>query len=224
MAVSADAVAERLADIRRRITAAGGDVDAITVVAVTKDFGPDAVAAAVANGLDDCGENRAEQLVAKASSSASTVRWHYLGRVQRNKVSALAAHVSLWQALDRAAAGSEIAKRAPGASALVQVNVSGEPQKHGCPPDDVPVVVEDVRDQGLDVRGLMAVGSTGPPDAARPGFRLLHDLAEWLGLPIRSLGMSDDLEVAVQEGSTMVRIGRGLFGDRPRPEVRDLRR
>jgi PLP dependent protein len=224
MEVSAAVVAERLAEIRRRVTAAGGDVDAITVVAVTKDFGPDAVAAAVANGLDDCGENRAEQLVAKASSSASTVRWHYLGRVQRNKVSALAAHVSLWQAVDRPAAGAEIAKRAPGAAALVQVNVSGEPQKHGCPPDDVAVLVEDVRDQGLDVQGLMAVGPTGPPEAARPGFRLIRDLADRLSLPIRSMGMTDDLEVAVQEGSTMLRIGRGLFGDRPRPERRDLRR
>jgi PLP dependent protein len=224
MEVSADAVAERLADIRRRITAAGGNVSDIAVVAVTKDFGPDAVAAAVGNGLYDCGENRADQLVAKASSSERTVRWHYLGRVQRNKVSALASHVSLWQALDRTAAGAEIAKRAPGASALVQVNVSGEPQKHGCPPDDVAALVDGTRDQGLDVQGLMAVGPAGPPEAARPGFRLLRDLAEQLSLPIRSMGMTDDLEVAVQEGSTMLRIGRGLFGDRPRPEGRDLRR
>jgi pyridoxal phosphate enzyme (YggS family) len=224
MEVSADTVATRLADIRDRIAAVGGGADGITVVAVTKDFGPDAVEAAVANGLYDCGENRAEQLVAKASSAAPTVRWHYLGRVQRNKVAALAPRVRLWQALDRAAAGAEIAKRAPGAPALVQVNVSGEPQKHGCPPAAVPAVVDDIRGRGLDVQGLMAVGPTGPPEAARPGFRLLRDLAERLSLPIRSMGMTDDLEVAVQEGSTMLRIGRGLFGDRPRPEGRDLRR
>jgi uncharacterized pyridoxal phosphate-containing UPF0001 family protein len=75
---------------------------------------------------------------------------------------------------------------------------------------------------GLDVRGLMAVGTTGPPEAARTGFRTLASLADRLDLPVRSMGMTDDLEVAVQEGSTMLRIGRGLFG--PRPEGRDLRR
>ncbi len=226
MALTAESVAAGLADVRQRIETAGGDLERITVVAVTKDFGSDAVEAAVASGLVDCGENRADQLVTKAAAGAGgrAVRWHYLGSVQRNKVAKLAEHVDVWQAVDRFAAGEEIAKRAPRAHVLVQVNVSGERQKHGCSPDEAPALVEELRALDLDVEGLMAVGPTGPPEAARPGFRSLAALADQLQLPVRSMGMSDDLEVAVQEGSTMVRIGRALFGERPRPEGRDLRR
>jgi uncharacterized pyridoxal phosphate-containing UPF0001 family protein len=104
----------------------------------------------------------------------------------------------------------------------VQVNVSGERDKNGCRFDDAPALVDDLVARGLDVRGLMAVGPTGPPELARLGFRRLVELADRLGLPERSMGMTGDLEVAVQEGSTMVRVGTGLFG--PRPEPSDLRR
>jgi pyridoxal phosphate enzyme (YggS family) len=224
VALTAAAVGERLAVVRQRIARAGGGDRAITVVAVSKGFGVEAVAAAVANGLDDFGENRADELVRKAADANDAVRWHYLGNVQRNKVARLAPYVALWQAVDRVAAGQEIALRSPAARVLVQVNVSGEAQKHGCPPEDAPALVADLHEQGLDVQGLMAVGPTGPPEAARPGFRRLRHLADGLGLPVRSMGMTDDLEVAVEEGTTMLRIGRGLFGDRPRPEGRDLRR
>src|SRR4051812_1063511 len=129
MAITAEAVGERLAEIRQRIKMSGGDPDRITIVAVTKGFGIDAVEAAVANGLWDCGENRAAELLDKAPRGPAEVRWHYLGNVQRNKVAKLAEHVHVWQAVDRVAAGEEIAKQAPGARVLVQVNVSGEPQK-----------------------------------------------------------------------------------------------
>jgi pyridoxal phosphate enzyme (YggS family) len=214
----------RLAEIRDRITSAGGDWREITLVAVTKDFGPDAVEAAIAHGLNDVGENRAEQLVDKATAlaGAKALRWHYLARAQRSQVRKIAEYVDLWQAVDRVAAGQEIARRAPGAAVLVQVNISGEPQKHGAPADDVPELVDTLVALDLDVRGVMAVGPTGPPETARPGFRSLVALADRLALPVRSMGMTDDLEVAVQEGTTMLRIGRGLFG--PRPEGRDLRR
>jgi len=206
---------DRLADVRDRVERAGGDLDVITLVAVTKDFGADAVNAALDHGLVDVGENRADQLVEKAAAVTRDVRWHYLARVQRNKVHALAPHVSLWQAVDRVTAGEEIAKRAPGAAVLVQVNISGEPQKHGARDDEVPALVDALGSLGLDVRGLMAVGPTGPPEAARAGFRAITQLANRLALPVRSMGMTDDLEVAVQEGTTMLRIGRGLFGSRP---------
>jgi hypothetical protein len=212
----------RLGEIRDRITGAGGDPHSITLVAVTKDFGPDVINAAVHNGLADLGENRVDQLAAKAEAVTADVRWHYLGRVQRTQVRKIAAYVALWQAVDRIAAGEEIAKRAPGAAVLVQVNISGEAQKHGAAAHDIPQLVDDLSALGLDVRGLMAVGPTGRPEAARPGFKSLVALADRLALPVRSMGMTDDLEVAVQEGTTMIRIGRGLFG--PRPERRDLRR
>jgi len=225
--VTATELAGRLAGVHDRIRAAGGSPDEVTVVAVTKGFGADAVQAAATAGLADIGENYAQELEAKAealtSGPATTVRcrWHFLGHVQRNKVRRLASLVHLWQTVDRRSSGEEIAQRAPGARVLVQVNVSGEPAKNGCDFEEAPDLVHALRDLGLDVRGLMAVGPTGPPELARPGFRQLAALADQLGLAERSMGMTDDLEVAVQEGTTMVRVGRALFGPRPgRPDLR----
>jgi len=207
------AVVERLEQVRGRIAAAGGDPDAITLVAMTKGFGPDAVRAALAAGLDRIGENRAQELRAKAAE-IDGAQWHFLGRIQRNKVRGLAPLIVLWQSVDRAEVGEEIARRAPGASVLVQVNVSGEPQKGGCAPADTPGLVDRLRTLGLDVQGLMAIGPTGPPEAAREPFRALAAQARTLDLDHLSMGMTEDLEVAVQEGATMIRVGRGLFGPR----------
>jgi pyridoxal phosphate enzyme (YggS family) len=209
-------VSDRLAAVRRRITEAGGDPAAVTVVAVTKALPVDAVRAATAAGLHDVGENYAQEVLAKADQLGDEApRWHFLGRLQTNKVRHLAPHVRLWQSVDRAELVREIAKRAPGADVLVQVNLSGEAQKGGCSFDEVPFLVGLARDEGLDVRGLMGVGPAGPPAAARPGFDRLVGLASAMDLPVRSIGMSGDLEVAVAAGATMVRIGRDLFGPRP---------
>jgi pyridoxal phosphate enzyme (YggS family) len=218
-------VPERLALVRERIAAAGRDPDAVTVVAVTKGHGPEAVAAALAAGVVDIGENYAEELRRKheaVGAGPPAPRWHFLGHVQRRKVRSIAGTVHLWQGVDRRAAGAEIAARAPGASVLVQVNVSGEAAKNGCRPDETRGLVDEMRGLDLHVVGLMAMGPAGPPEAARPGFRHLAALADEIGLPERSMGMSDDLEVAVQEGATMVRVGRALFG--PRSPAPDLRR
>jgi PLP dependent protein len=220
-ATTAEVVA-RLADVRDRIAAAGGDPSAVEVVAVTKGFGVEAIAAATGAGLWDIGENYAQELLAKAAGVPAGVRWHFLGPVQRNKVAALAPLVALWQGIDRTAVGEAIARRAPGSRVLVQINVSGESAKAGCSPGDAPVLVEDLRRLDLDVAGLMAVGATGTPEEARPGFRILASLARQLELAVVSMGMSGDLEIAVEEGSTMVRIGRSLFG--PRPGTPRLRR
>ena len=225
MALTGLAVAERLEALRARIAAAGADPTRVGVVAVTKGHGPEAVAAALAAGLVDLGENYASELLSKhetVGAGPPAPRWHFLGHVQRRKVRSIAGAVHLWQAVDRFAAGAEIAARSPGASVLVQVNVSGEAAKNGCPPDDTRSLVEELLGLGLSVGGLMAMGPTGPPEAARPGFRLVTALADELGLPERSMGMSDDLEVAVQEGATIVRVGRALFG--PRSRARELRR
>lgn len=216
-------VAARVAEVRRRITAAGGTGRDIRIVAVTKGFGADAVRAAVAAGVLDVGENYADELVTKRGrAEVAGSRWHFLGRIQRNKVRRLAPAVDVWQTVDRYPAAEEIARRAPGARVMVQVNVSGEPQKNGCDLTEVPELVDDLRTLDLDVGGLMAVGPAGPPDGARHGYRQLTAMADLLELPERSMGMTDDLEVAVQEGSTMVRVGRALFGARSVPT--DLRR
>lgn len=233
-------VARRLDTLRARLAACGGT--GVEVVAVTKGFDHHAVRAALACGLADVGENYAQELVAKTEalgrgavtaealsrSGIEAPRWHFIGRLQRNKVRLLAPHVWLWQSIDRAEVGAEIARRAPGASVLVQVDISGEPQKGGCAPTEVPFLVRALGDEGLDVRGLMAVGPTGPPEASAEPFRRLVGLADELALPVRSIGMSGDLEVAVAAGSTMVRVGTGLFGPRPprgaAPAITDPRR
>jgi pyridoxal phosphate enzyme (YggS family) len=210
-----------VARIRERIAAAGGDVAAVRLVAVTKGLPADAVAAAVQAGVADVGESRPEELAAKADELAergiAPVRWHCIGRLQRRKVRVAAPLVDLWQSVDRLSLAAEIARHQPGAAVLVQVNVSGAEQQGGCPPARAASVVEGCTDLGLQVRGLMAIGAHGEPEAARPGFRLLRELADRLALPERSMGMSGDLEVAVQEGATMVRVGTALFGAAVRP-------
>jgi pyridoxal phosphate enzyme (YggS family) len=209
-------VADRLGRVRARIAAAGGD-DTVSVLAVTKGFGPAVVRTAVAAGLTELGENYAQELVAKADALGDelAVRWHFIGQLQRNKVKLLAPHVAVWQTVDRLKVGEAILARVHDPVVMVQVAISDEPRKGGCPPDDVAVLVGELQRRGVEVRGLMAVGATGPAEAARPGFRRLRRLADDLGLRDVSMGMSGDLEVAVEEGSTMVRIGTALFGPRP---------
>ena len=211
-------IVARAEGVRARIATAGGDPGAVTLVAVTKGFPPALAVAAAEAGLSDLGENYAQELVPKVDAvavSGATPRWHFLGNLQRNKVRALAPHVALWQSVDREALGAEIARRAPGASVLVQVNLSGEPQKGGCTRDEAAPLTEALAGLGLVVAGLMGVAPAGTPEDARPGFRWLRAEVDRLGLPTCSMGMSADLEVAVEEGTTMVRVGTGLFGSRP---------
>jgi pyridoxal phosphate enzyme (YggS family) len=213
--VDAGAVAANVHAVRERLVRAGGG-RAVRLLAVTKGFGVDAVRAAIAAGVHDIGESYVQEMEQKLPAFASTdLRWHMIGRLQRNKVRRVASAVHLWQSVDRDDVAAEIARRAPAASVLVQVNVSGEANKAGCAPGQAAARVAHAQSLGLDVRGLMTVGLAGTPEAARPGFRLLSRIADDLGLVERSMGMSDDLDVAVEEGSTMVRVGRGLFGARP---------
>lgn len=220
-------VAAAIARVRRRIVDAGGDPDRVRIVAVTKGFEVDAVRSALDAGIADVGENYAQELLAKdealgaaaaGAEPGQEVRWHFLGAVQRNKVRALAPRVSWWQGVARSAEGEAIARQHPGAVVLVEVETTGAPGRNGCAPDRVPALVDDLRAAHLDVRGLMTVAPTDA-DQARRAFRAVRELADDLGLPERSMGMTDDLELAVAEGSTMVRVGRALFGDRPSRRV-----
>ncbi len=133
--VQPEVVGERVEELRARIAAAGGGRD-VTVVAVTKGFGPEAAAAAFAAGVADCGENHAQALLAKAPLVADAVRWHFLGPVQRNKVNALVPVVARWHAIDRDTVGRSIVARGGPAPALVQVNLTGDPARPGCAWDD----------------------------------------------------------------------------------------
>jgi PLP dependent protein len=193
----------------------------VRVIGVTKGFGAEEVRAARGAGLRDLGENYAAELVAKAAAARGddaggddAVVWHFLGAVQRNKVAQLAPLVGLWQSVARESEGERIARFAPGARVLVQVETTGLPGRNGCPPAVAGELVGRLRDRGLDVQGLMTVAAPGEGAATR-SFEALARLADHLGLEERSMGMSDDLEAAVAAGTTMVRIGRALFGERP---------
>lgn len=210
-------VAERVERLRERLVELAPDRD-VRVVAVTKGFDVGAPRAALAAGVTMLGENYAQELIAKNDAldvdERARVEWHFLGRLQRNKVRALAPIVAVWQSVDRTELIDEIARRAPGARVMIQANLSGEPQKGGAPLADVPALVERARALGLAVVGLMGVGAAGDPRLSAEGFMALVDQADDLGLVERSIGMSDDLEAAVGAGSTMVRVGTGLFGPR----------
>jgi pyridoxal phosphate enzyme (YggS family) len=208
------AVARAVADIRGRIEAAGGDPDRVRLVAVTKGQPAEAVDAAAAAGIGHVGESYPQELLAKAPHVASAVQWHWIGRLQRNKVRQIAPLVALWESVDRPELAAEIAARAAGAAVLVQVNVSGAASQGGCQPAAVAPLVRACRELGLEVRGLMAIGAQGSPEVVRAGFRTVRSLADELGLPERSMGMSGDLESAVAEGATAVRVGTALFGPR----------
>jgi pyridoxal phosphate enzyme (YggS family) len=223
--IDASEVRDRLDRLRHRIADAGGDPGRVTIVGVTKTFGPEVVRAAVTAGLNDLGENYAAELGAKAAAAAEdglAPRWHFIGAIQRNKVRSVAPHVHLWHGVARAEEGAEIARWSPGAAVLVQVNVSGEATKNGVPPGEAAALVGRLVDAGLNVRGLMAIAAQGPAGAARGDFRRLAEQARELELAELSMGMTEDLEVAIEEGATIVRVGRALFGPRPsRPGLRE---
>jgi PLP dependent protein len=213
-------IAAHLAEVRERIAGAargaGRVPEEVQLVAVSKEVDAAAVAEAIAAGQHDFGENRAQDLATKIQALRErqiAPVWHFIGRLQRNKIKTIAAQISLWHSVDRAELGREIARHAPGARVLVQVNVSGEEQKGGCEPGAVPALIATLVDLGLAVDGLMTVPPlTGDP---RPHFAALRELAASEALPVLSMGMSGDFEAAIAEGSTLVRVGRAVFGSRP---------
>jgi pyridoxal phosphate enzyme (YggS family) len=214
LALTPDEVSANLADVQRRIEAAGGDPGRVVVVAVSKTFSADDVAVALEAGLRLFGENYATELLAKAAALDDTpARWHFLGALQTNKIARLAPVTACFQGVSRAREAAEIARRAPGASVMVQVDFTHREGRGGAAPGEVAALVETARSLELDVCGLMTVAPQGA-DEARQAFADTRRLADALELPERSMGMSEDLELAVAEGSTMVRIGRALFGPR----------
>jgi uncharacterized pyridoxal phosphate-containing UPF0001 family protein len=185
-------------------------------VAVTKGWTAEIVGIARSAGLPDIGENYAQELLAKAADGPPDVRWHFLGPVQRNKVKRLASLVSSWHGIDRTVAADAVAAASPGVEAFVEVNVTGISGRPGCRPEEVPGLVEHCRNRALNLSGLMTVAPEGDAVRARECFRWLAGTARELGLRELSMGMSDDFEVAAQEGATTLRLGRVLFGPRPR--------
>jgi uncharacterized pyridoxal phosphate-containing UPF0001 family protein len=209
------AVARRLAVVRETMSAAGDVAGQVTVIAVTKGFGPWAVVAAQAVGLGDIGENYADDLIAK-SAVAPALRRHFIGRLQSNKIRPLAGSVDVWQSVDRLKLVELIARYDPGATIMVQVDISAEASKGGCPASEAGSLVGAAREAGLDVIGLMGVAAVASEEIVAGQFASLRSLVDELGLEHCSMGMSGDLALAVQQGATMVRLGTALFGPRPR--------
>ncbi len=226
----ATTIATRVAEVRGRIeaacTRAGRDPGTVTLVAVSKTHPPEVVADAFASGITALGENRAQEFVPKvlaAREAGLRPEWHFIGHLQRNKVREVLPYVDVLHSLDSERLVREIVARAPEARpghrrirCFIEVNVAGEHQKEGVPPEAVGALLEVARaSEVLDVRGLMTVAPRADdPEAVRPVFTHLRELAAELGLPELSMGMTDDFEVAIEEGATLVRVGRAIFGDR----------
>ncbi len=218
-------VADRLSEVRARVAAAavraGRSPGAVTLVAVGKAHPPKLLAAAYAAGQRVFGENRAHELAAKAPELPADVEWHFIGPLQRNKVRLVRPLVALLESMDRPSLATAWARGGGAPPVLVEVNVGLEPQKAGVAPDRAAELVDRLVELGVEVRGLMAIPPAGAdPEASRPHFRTLADLGARLrerhpGLVELSMGMTDDYEVAVEEGATILRVGRAIFGPRP---------
>ncbi len=209
VAAAVDEVRSRIDDAARRGGRRGSDV---TLIGVTKTRGIDDIEALIAADVRDLGENRARELCEKADLVGHDVRWHMIGQCQTNKVGVLAPHVTLWHTVDRLALVEVLARRAPGAQVLVQVDLSNDPGRGGVAPTGVDEVVAAGVESGLAVAGLMAVAPLGVDP--RPGFEMVARLRSTLGLAELSIGMTDDFEIAVEVGATLVRVGRALFAER----------
>lgn len=209
---------ERIAQVRRRVG------ENVTIIAVTKTYGPDAVEAAWRSGLRDVGENRVQEAVAKMAATQVPVHWHLIGHVQRNKVKSVDGF-ALVHSLDSARLADALDEfgvaRGRAIDVLLQVNTSGEPSKYGWAPEDLRAEVQRLIERpGVRVRGIMTMAPLDAPvDVLRATFRGARQalaVVRDAGHPATelSMGMSNDFEIAVEEGATMVRLGTILFGAR----------
>ena len=216
--MSFEALPERLAQVRAKIP------DSVTIVAVTKGFGPDAVRAALAAGLAEIGENRVQEALHKQDAVADpTAHWHLIGHLQRNKAKLVPGRFAMVQSLDSLELATELDRRArEPVRVLLQVNVAREPQKSGCLPEAAPALARHIAALAqLRLEGLMTIAPfTDDEDVQRRTFRSLRVLRDTLQkedglwLPTLSMGMSADYAIAVAEGATVIRLGTVLFGPR----------
>ena len=213
-----------VAVVRARIVAAAGRAgrseDDITLIGVSKTHPAERVAAAWAAGLRDFGENRVQEAVGKIDAlrlRGMSSRWHLVGHLQRNKAAVAIGLFDILHSVDSERLAEVISAHAEApVRVLIEVNVAGEPSKFGVSPPDALKLAERLgRLAGLDVAGLMTVAPRADhPEDVRPVFRTLRQLRDAAGLRELSMGMTDDFEVAVEEGSTLVRVGRAIFGAR----------
>ena len=217
----------KLAAVRSRIaaaaTTAGRSPDAVRLVVVSKGRTVDDIAALYDAGQRDFGENRAQEFAAKVTQLPEDIRWHFVGTLQRNKVRRVRPAVVMLHSLDRMSlAASWMKGPGPAPPVLLQVHLGAEPTKHGFGPEELIDAGSKVAGMGLDVRGLMTIPPPAAPGGTEPGewFARLAALGAGLravlpGATELSMGMTDDFEVAIAHGATIVRIGRAIFGPVP---------
>jgi len=185
----------------------------VTLVAVSKTFGADRIDEAIAAGVTHIGENRVQEARDKKPQVRGTARWHLIGHLQSNKAKDAIRLFDVIETVDSVELAQKIARAAEKAQdVLLQVNIGDEPQKSGILPSDVSNTVQQIRAiNRINLMGLMAIPPIGDP---RKHFRRLREIRDQVGLEHLSMGMSEDFEIAIEEGSTMVRIGRAIFGPR----------
>ena len=182
---------------------------------VTKGFGVREVQAMLEVGLTKVGESYAQELLGKAKNiTDNRINWHMIGRIQRNKVKKLSETVDLWHSVDRKELITEISKCKKNSKILIQVSLNDRYQQGGCSPENVPDLIEFASDKGMNVEGLMTIGVDQDIDATKNVFAELGKLSETMGLKEISMGMSNDFEIAIDYGATILRVGRSIFGER----------
>lgn len=188
----------------------------VSLVAVTKTRGWDAIDAATACGCDAVGENYAQELRDKVDGHDVVIPVHFIGAIQTNKIKLIADVVDVWQSVDRESVIDELVKRcANPPRVLLQVNTTQEDSKSGCDPRSLDGLRAYSESRGVVVEGFMTMGPTsGDASLTQRAFRTLRGLVDAHGLRVCSMGMSGDYLMAVDEGSTMVRIGQAIFGPR----------
>jgi hypothetical protein len=223
-------VAENVENIRLRIASACARVhrkpEEITLIAVTKTFGSRHIREALAAGIMDFGENYVQELRQKrAELLDGPIRWHFIGHLQSNKVRDIAPWIECIHTVDSIGIGQEISRQASKSGRkldiLVETNTSGETSKFGAKPESTLNLIKELTLlPNVNVLGLMTIGLFLPdPEGSRPSFQLLGELkknAQKEGVPLKhlSMGMTNDFEVAIEEGATMIRIGTAIFGGR----------
>ena len=213
-------IRDNLAGVERRIAEACARAkrkrETVTLVAVSKTLPAAAVEEAIAAGATDVGENRVQEAREKRPAVQGAAKWHLIGHLQSNKAKDAVKVFDVIQTIDSVALAQKISKAAVGwLEVLLEVNIGSEPQKSGFHPDEIAGAADEISAlPNIRLRGLMTIPPVGTADETRSYFRRLREARDALGLKELSMGMSEDFEVAIEEGATIVRVGRAIFGER----------
>lgn len=206
-------------EIEERLEEINGIIDAkaqnpVTLIGVTKGFTHEEVNIASELGIKNFGENYAQELLTKNPLVDPEISWHYIGQLQSNKIRKISHLVDVWHSVTSLKLAREIHKRNDQAQILLQVSLMGPSNSKGFEVKQLPQLISDLRDMNIDVSGLMTMGVPGDMVATRVAFKKLRKLADTFELPECSMGMSDDFEIALESGASMIRVGSAIFGNR----------